>query len=252
MITNTKIALVLCISIIGGSAFLAPNSKGADLDLKTVEYQSAVNLYPEVDDSTTTGFGEPPMWHDVPPTIAGRDSLVSEALEHVWEYLKECGTGVQFCNIPQRDKYNKGPDTCFIAYTGRFKVNYVPIQREFHTYGRSTSSGVKKVYDFGRKVGGLGPDDHPHRWDIREHFSSQIEIFPELFEAGRLFMDSEKDSEEGPWAQSALEAVEFVILHELGHYESYVSTHCKAASLFQVKDSEEQANTFASSVLRCR
>jgi len=230
----------------------APNAKGADLDLKTVEYQSAINLFPEVDDSMTTIFGEPPLWHDVPLTIAGRDSLASEALQDVWEYIKECGTGVQFCNIPQRDKYNRGPDTCFIAYKGRFEVNYAPIQREFHSYGRSSSSGAKKVYDFGRKVAGLGSDDHPHRWDIREHFNCQIEIFPELFEEGRLFMDSERDSEEGPWAQSALEAVEFVILHELGHFESYVSTHCKAASLFEVKDSEEQANIFASSVLRCR
>lgn len=249
---------------------------------------SVTMLFPRVDDSIVSQYGEPPVWNDNPSTISEREALVKKAYQNVWHYLKACGDGVQFLKwgyIGERDSTQCGRDTvetrarlkCHLTtYFGCMyidetflsqRVSYVPIQRVADTYGRSVSKGETEKYSKTiiidkRKV--LTELTEEEFWtsedlhlSLRDGYYTdelwyEIEIFPEFFEEERMFMEEEIGTPEGPWAKSALEAAEYVILHELGHFESYVSTQCAEYGLFPVSNDERQANVFASSVLRCR
>jgi hypothetical protein len=53
----------------------------------------------------------------------------------------------------------------------------------------------------------------------REEISAQIEVFPEVFYRNELCIPGENR-----WARNALEAVQYLILHELGHIEAFLYT----------------------------
>jgi hypothetical protein len=85
-----------------------------------------------------------------------------------------------------------------------------------------------------------------------ERFVASIIVYPMVFERGYFLMGGETYTEEGPWAKSLIEALEYILLHELGHYESYVTTYAKTIrDLKKMENSERMCDQFASSILRC-
>jgi len=216
------------------------------------QFPSAVSTYtgPVKDSSIDpTQYGEPPVWQDLPRTNAERILLVERCKDNVISRLKECGSDV-ICVLEIEQGPYRSYDTISTIEVYPYQGGYIGIQRLPRAYARSTYHG-------GRAGGSthctiLGPD--PEEWDqmeLHEWFKVRIEIFPAVFELGQFFMDDEIDSEEGPWAQSAEEAVEYIILHELGHFESYIASHAKSTEFGDRDNSETGANAFASSVLRC-
>lgn len=96
----------------------------------------------------------------------------------------------------------------------------------------------------------------------QEWFRSTIEIYPDVFEQGGYYMESEENSQEGPWAKTPIEALEYIILHELGHLNYFLAHEAKGSMLqnpsaFQVErmsrtEEETYADKFASYVWRCK
>ena len=88
---------------------------------------------------------------------------------------------------------------------------------------------------------------------LDQAFSFDIEIFPMIFESRELFIPSEDR-----YARNPVEAVQYLILHELGHAESfftknYVPNQYEYSSTTprEVFNSEEDAWYFAKSVMLC-
>lgn len=95
------------------------------------------------------------------------------------------------------------------------------------------------------------------RYCFREELSVRVEIYPEVFNRGALWIPNESQGQ-GRWARTALEALGYLILHELGHTEAFVSEFSKypygssrLQPLTPVGDAEEDAWEYASTVIRC-
>lgn len=84
-----------------------------------------------------------------------------------------------------------------------------------------------------------------------EEYNCEIEIYPAVFERGEYFMEGEKESSQGPWARSPLEAMVYINLHEFGHFEYYLIKHTNLWHFPKLDNSEEEFDAYASSVMRC-
>lgn len=129
------------------------------------------------------------------------------------------------------------------------KIDYVQVLKDM-SYARSKASGRYSVTDRLDKTHAykIGKDED-------EHYSFEIEIFPPVFEDGKYFIETENR-----WAESPLEAIEYIILHELGHLEVYCSKKLQIKLLKDLhspvmthdnSDEEEFADFFATSILSC-
>lgn len=249
------------------------------------EYPHEIRVFAKGDSIDFKRFGVPPIWTDCPTTRKERIELVERAESNVLRMLQDCGKDV---HVPRlvlsicAEHPNRDGELHRYVNIWRPSVSYVAIQRNPDVLGRSSSRGsISKSFErngnrcltlannltfakerslnvsidawtaifsadsiFGKPLPFMVHNQS-------EQFHCDVEVFPMLFEEGHFFMVAEANSPEGPWARSALEAVEYVILHELGHYESYITRNCKTVALPQVVDSEDAANYFASSVLRC-
>lgn len=102
------------------------------------------------------------------------------------------------------------------------------------------------------------------KYSFIEQFRIGIEVYPELFEAEAYWIRNEPNPEDptkcGRWARTPMEALTYVLLHELGHVESYVARRSQYpfgkvgqnALLPLPGEKEEDADAFASSVVRKR
>lgn len=87
----------------------------------------------------------------------------------------------------------------------------------------------------------------------REEFNFVIEISPEIFDRKYLMIPSENNR----LARNQTEAIMYIVLHELGHIESYLSKESKcwikfSTQLTEQDNSEESAWEFASTVMRLK
>jgi len=165
-------------------------------------------------------------------------------------------------------------------------VRYDQIQRRANTAAASTvggntialKPGVYQLHDLS-----LGPFPYPN-WDSyppeKRHFAlgkfygregrdapdeavylegkqvrvhCQIVVFPAVFERRQLLMPGELGLD-NPWAANPVEAATMVILHELSHFESYVSARPGLVrnKIPATSDDEATAWAFASSLIRYR
>jgi hypothetical protein len=97
----------------------------------------------------------------------------------------------------------------------------------------------------------------PGRYCLRTTFRLRITVFPAVFEQGELYIPSEDTILSngrvvvGRWATTPTEAMIYVLLHEIGHFETYVGRALGAESGV-LGISEEDAWAFATSVAFCR
>ena len=78
-----------------------------------------------------------------------------------------------------------------------------------------------------------------------------MNLVPDVFERGELFMPGEVGTRKGPWARDPVEAITYVILHEWAHFEAYVRKNATLVHFTPQGEGERVAHRFASSVLRC-
>ncbi len=88
----------------------------------------------------------------------------------------------------------------------------------------------------------------------REELEVNIEINPEIFDRMSLWIPNEGPNGKGRWAREPMEAIIYVILHEIGHIEAFLSNESKLTkyskpSLQKQYNDEESAWEFASSVM---
>lgn len=86
----------------------------------------------------------------------------------------------------------------------------------------------------------------------REEIIVKIEIYPEVFNRGKLCIPSEKQ-----WAENCVDAMTYIILHELGHIESFISKKSKLRKLghnlsllLEQDNSEDAAWQFATNIAK--
>lgn len=78
-------------------------------------------------------------------------------------------------------------------------------------------------------------------------YSSSITIYPLVFDSEGFYLEGEKT-----WAVDIVEAVEYLILHELGHLEAEFSYSLNWNLYPKLGNKEENADDFAFSVWRCK
>lgn len=261
--------LILCISALGQE-----------------EVKMIKGTYPEVTHECefiksvdTHKYGDPPVWSDPRlTTLEGRQQIIAEACANVLKYIGCCypdiaigrilsltdceaskhwgnimvGFGIRNLEIFSNPKRNNSGNSLL-------KVTYVQIQRLPNKGARSIYAGSYLHWPGGyitcytaidyEKTGPVRSYQNEYRC---EYFHDLIEVFPAVFERGELFMESEVGSQEGPWAKTPAEALEYIILHELGHLESYIATHSEIRQFDKIEDTEDECDIFASSVLRCQ
>jgi len=238
----------------------------------TVNYPTEAHSCAKSDSIDYSRYGAPPVWTDCPMTHAEAEALVRQAWKEAKKMLDACGQDVLcrpgYIDVtssehPWWNKLYFDGDTAYDAHVKVPTIFYCQIQRSPSAYARSTNTGLREESIMTLDAAKCS-NRQSYSLDVRrcgypitglvkrEKFYTTIEIFPMLYEGGKLFMESEVGSQDGPWAQSALEATEYLILHELGHFESYISHHiCNCANKPPIVDgSEDGANAFASSVFR--
>jgi len=225
----------------------------------TVNYPTEIHSFSKTDSIDYSQYGEPPVWVDCPTTPTEAKDLVQKAWIEVKMMLTACGTdvlgypGKVDVTTPEHPRWDEicwEGDSASRAYVDAPAIEYSQIQRSADAYARSTSSGVHET----RTGMSKGYNGSTVKGSIKtETFKVGIEIFPVLFQDHKLFMKSEVFSKEGPWAGSALEAVEFLILHEMGHFESYIRQHIRVmpSRPSPLDEDEDTEDAFASSVFRC-
>lgn len=229
-------------------------------------------------------YGEPPVWPDDWRRFnhEERKKAVLEAWKNVLGYLADCYPDIiidryspERTNWPrpliyrpsvEYSKVQKDPDVAAaIEKKGRYDqwdehhdvqfiivgqvsgnvatVKYCFKTNEYMWRGAMNNPRITRAKSFTRIY---------HSEEKEEIFGARIVVYPIVFERGYFFMRGETYTEEGPWAKSLMEALEYILLHELGHYESYVTTHSKTIrNLRKMDDSEKACDQFGSSVLRC-
>ncbi len=97
--------------------------------------------------------------------------------------------------------------------------------------------------------------DHNSNLKNEEEFAADIIIYPLLFDRQYLFMEGEVEKGNSPWAKNLLQALIYVILHEMAHYEFEV---IKKSDIFNYpdrqtfNDSEKACGRWATSILHAR
>jgi hypothetical protein len=134
-------------------------------------------------------------------------------------------------------------DGAWSSITWTVEIRYVQVQRKHDVAARTTCVGKLDVLE------ARPQSDMPEQ--RYEHFLANIEVFPAVFERGEYLVPGEEDTQE-PWARNPSEAIKLVLLHELGHLEAYASANAKMMTYHVTEDSEQTANDFASSVVRCQ
>lgn len=84
-------------------------------------------------------------------------------------------------------------------------------------------------------------------------YTLRLEIYPLVFDAGYFFIEPKQyEPDRPPWAESLMEALVFIILHELAHFEIYAENNAKTISNSYIKmtDSENSCDAFAYSLLK--
>lgn len=225
-----------------------------------------------------------PQWQDDRIyTLAGRNAIIDEAFRKVKSHLERCAGDVAFYAALCLNKADKLDKWCQCQNDRRCITGSWVFLRETQTdrpsFNVETTGCIRYVQvpaldelyainylaeDFHKDV--LGPSGNESVTGEHEEFRSTIEIYPEVFERGArsgYYMELEKNTPEGPWAKSPVEAVEHLILHELGHLEYYIAMEKQSSNLKNMRrfnrhermsrdDEEKFCDKFASSVWRCK
>lgn len=199
-----------------------------------------------------------PEWND--PRIDnadGRTEIVYDAAETAFARLLDCGTdtflgsiAVQSRNGLAKHFNDDGSVTYSAVVTSGWSyvrwdltVKYVQVQRKPNVAARSSTQS------------GYGVIEAQPWYDMPEQRSERVvafvEVFPAVFERAEYIIPSESDTAE-PWARDAGDAMKMILLHELGHVEAYATAHSRMVSYPKLVDSEEGADEFASTVVRCQ
>lgn len=218
-------------------------------------------------------------------TKSGRWKIIKEALKNIFvdgRYLEKCSysVGLNLFNLSisdndyygRLDRYrNDYGEISFASFNISF--SYDQVQRKHNVAGQNEievsnitypedgyvynvgyfddeifvpKDALEEVKLYSESYGGWG-DNSVNKNEMIIEYNSHIKFFPFLFESSGFYMEGEKR-----WAKDIIEAVEYVILHELGHLESKISNTIKNNRYPELGTSEESADDFAFSVWRCK
>jgi hypothetical protein len=230
-----------------------------------------------------------PTWTDDRyKTVAGRKAILSEASVLVFKKLSRCGSSgseTPLINMIPKCLDERGMPfaECDIDIVGwnpgvpwtkaffeqiSLLARYEPIQKRADTGARISPTFVETDEGWWAQWPGSLTDD-PHRVSeseaakfereygplsvdhrIRMDAAAEIEVFPAVFEQGQLWIKSEKR-----WARTPVEAIAYVLLHELAHLDSEMAVRVHGVYgrwVFKEMDgSEDGAWQYAQSVMRC-
>lgn len=225
--------------------------------------------------------GKQPTWNDDRiKTLEGRQAIVLEAWQKVQQLLIRCNEDVgvawllcigplgnnEDCICKANGLYMRGKVIFMFDSENRpadfaktnlyIKYAQVPSEDKINAINRLSGDYNNET------ISGPGFE---HLIKENETFDSNIEIFPEVFESGSVFgfyMESERYSQEGPFAPTPTDAVTFLLLHEIGHLEYYISrqkkgAHLKESDIFNrhaamgLEEEEKFCDKFASTLWRC-
>lgn len=238
--------------------------------------------------------GNKPTWTDTRfLTHEGRNQIVNEAWKNIWDYVEACGNDLGLNYVLTYESYkmfrdqNKYLKRSYISghhllgsyksLTVRIDIDYVKIQEKVSVAGKNdfnfsemkfdetgfvyngafySSAKYKKPRPYTlEELESIDPIDvNPYEGDhfagdSYQQINSRIVIYPLIFEMRGLYLESESD-----WAETPVEAVEFIILHELGHLSCHIQDRQKIFTGYfpKIECTEAACDYFATSVWRCQ